>query len=55
MNAQARASAQAAPGDIFQLTPPEVITPVSEQTAKTAVPIPGELKAAVGEFKQTYR
>jgi uncharacterized protein YaaN involved in tellurite resistance len=31
----------------FQLTPPEVITPVSEQTARTAVPMAPELKAAV--------
>ena len=31
----------------FQLTPPEVITPVSEITAKTAVPMSPELKTAV--------
>jgi uncharacterized protein YaaN involved in tellurite resistance len=31
----------------FQLTPPEVITPVSEQVAKTAVPMSPELQGAV--------
>ncbi len=31
----------------FQLTPPEVITPVNEPTARTAVPLSPELKAAV--------
>ena len=31
----------------FQLTPPEVITPVSEQVAKTAVPMSPELQNAV--------
>jgi len=31
----------------FQLTPPEVITPVGEQTARAAVPMPAELKTAV--------
>jgi uncharacterized protein YaaN involved in tellurite resistance len=31
----------------FQLTPPEVITPVSEVAAKTAVPLSAEAKAAV--------
>ncbi len=33
----------------FQLTPPEVITPVSEQAAKTAIPMSPELKGAVEE------
>ncbi len=33
----------------FQLTPPEVITPVSEQVAKTAVPMSPELQNAVEE------
>lgn len=31
----------------FQLTPPEVISPVTEQAAKTAVPLAPELKSAV--------
>lgn len=31
----------------FQLTPPEVITPVSEQVAKTAIPMSPELQNAV--------
>jgi uncharacterized protein YaaN involved in tellurite resistance len=31
----------------FQLSPPEVITPLTEQTAKTAVPLPPALKSAV--------
>lgn len=31
----------------FQLTPPEVITPVGEQVAKSAVPMAPELRAAV--------
>ena len=31
----------------FQLTPPEVLTPVGEQAAKTAVPLSTELQAAV--------
>ena len=36
-----------AAGNTFQLTPPEVITPVSEQIAKTAVPMSAELQNAV--------
>ncbi len=36
-------------GLAFQLTPPEVITPVSEQTAKTAIPMSPELRGAVEE------
>jgi uncharacterized protein YaaN involved in tellurite resistance len=35
--------------DEFRLTAPDVITPVSEQTAKTAIPITQELKVAVEE------
>ena len=31
----------------FQLTPPEVITPVTEEVAKTAVPMSAELQSAV--------
>jgi len=33
--------------DGFRLSPPEVITPVNEETAKTAIPMPPEFKAAV--------
>jgi len=47
MTTQVTDSPQAAAVDSFQLTPPEVITPVSEQTAKSAVPMSAELKSAV--------
>jgi uncharacterized protein YaaN involved in tellurite resistance len=43
--APAKPVATAEPG--FQLTPPEVIHPVSEQAAKSAVPMAPELKSAV--------
>src|SRR6478752_5623815 len=33
--------------DTFQLTPPEVITPVGEEKARTAVPLAPEMKTAV--------
>lgn len=38
----------------FQLTPPEVITPVTEQVAKTAVPMPAELQAAVEDQVERF-
>lgn len=38
----------------FQLNAPEVITPVSEQTARTAVPMPSELKAAVDDQVERF-
>ena len=44
MSTHLQAEAAASP---FQLTPPEVVTPVSEQVAKTAVPMSAELKTAV--------
>jgi len=47
MTTQVTDSPQAAAVDSFQLTPPEVITPVSEQSARTAVPMSAELKTAV--------
>ncbi|ROZ79038.1 toxic anion resistance protein [Ramlibacter sp. WS9] len=47
MNTQSGEAPKAAVADTFQLTPPEVITPVSEQTARTAVPMKAELKTAV--------
>jgi uncharacterized protein YaaN involved in tellurite resistance len=33
----------------FQLTPPDVLQPVSEAVARTALPLPADLKAAVDE------
>ena len=33
----------------FQLNAPEVITPVTEQAARTAVPMSADLKAAVDD------
>jgi uncharacterized protein YaaN involved in tellurite resistance len=38
----------------FQLTPPEVITPVTEAVAKTAVPLSIETKAAVNSQVQKF-
>lgn len=38
----------------FQLNAPEVITPVSEQTARTAVPMSPELKAAVDDQVERF-
>ena len=38
----------------FQLTPPEVITPVTEQVAKTAVPMPVELQTAVQDQVERF-
>ncbi len=38
----------------FQLTPPEVITPVTEQVAKTAVPMPAELQTAVQDQVERF-
>ena len=38
----------------FQLNAPEVITPVSEQTARTAVPMSSELKAAVDDQVERF-
>jgi uncharacterized protein YaaN involved in tellurite resistance len=38
----------------FQLTPPEVITPVGEQAARTAVPLAPELKTAVEDQVQRF-
>lgn len=35
------------PDDSFRLSPPEVITPINEEAAKTAIPMPPEFKAAV--------
>ena len=48
-NLQAEASAST-----FQLTPPEVITPVSEQVAKTAVPMSAELQNAVEDQVERF-
>jgi uncharacterized protein YaaN involved in tellurite resistance len=47
MNTQSGEAPKAVTADTFQLTPPEVITPVSEQAARTAVPMNAELKTAV--------
>ncbi len=47
MDTQSGEAPKAAVADTFQLTPPEVITPVSEQSARTAVPMKPELKTAV--------
>lgn len=49
MQTQTSVSSPATTAVAFQLTPPEVITPVSEQTAKTAIPMSPELKGAVEE------
>ena len=38
----------------FQLTPPEVIIPVTEQVAKTAVPMPAELQTAVQDQVERF-
>lgn len=38
----------------FQLTPPEVITPVAEEAARTAVPLAPELKTAVEDQVQRF-
>ena len=38
----------------FQLTPPEVITPVTEQVAKTAVPMSPELQGAVEDQVERF-
>ena len=38
----------------FQLTPPEVIIPVTEQVAKTAVPMPAELQNAVQDQVERF-
>ena len=38
----------------FQLTPPEVITPVTEKVAKTAVPMPPELQTAVEDQVERF-
>lgn len=40
-------AAAAATAPVFQLTPPEVIQPVAEPQARTAVPLPPDLKSAV--------
>lgn len=40
--------------DGFRLTAPEVITPVSEQTAKTAIPMTAELKSAVEDQVERF-
>jgi len=42
-------AASATAGNGFQLSPPEVITAVTEQAARTAVPMASELKRAVEE------
>ncbi len=47
---QTQTTAEAA----FQLTPPEVIKPVGEQAARTAVPLPPELKTAVEDQVQRF-
>ena len=40
--------------DVFGLTAPEVITPVNEHVAKTAIPMPAELKAAVEDQVERF-
>ncbi len=45
--AYAAPSAPAAAPDVFQLTPPEVIHPVSDEVARQAVPLPAATLAAV--------
>lgn len=48
MQQPTQTATQAAPVvDTFQLTPPEVITPVGEEKARTAVPLAPEMKSAV--------
>ena len=47
-------AAPAATVNTFQLTPPEVLTPVSDQMAKTAVPLPPELKDAVEDQVERF-
>ena len=47
MSTQTTAAPATSADMTFQLTPPEVITPVNEPTARTAVPLSPELKAAV--------
>lgn len=46
--------ASAVADEAFRLTAPEVIIPVSEQTAKTAIPISPELKVAVEEQVERF-
>ena len=43
-----------AAANTFQLTPPEVIIPVTEQVAKTAVPMPAELQNAVQDQVERF-
>ena len=43
-----------APVNTFELTPPEVITPVTEQVAKTAVPMSAELQTAVEDQVERF-
>ena len=50
----APAASTAAPDDVFRLTAPEVITPVNEHVAKTAIPMPAELKAAVEDQVERF-
>ncbi len=48
MQQQTQTQTATAPvADTFQLTPPEVITPVGEDKARTAVPLAPEMKSAV--------
>ena len=48
------APGSAASASPFQLSPPEVITPVSEQVAKTAVPLAPSLQAAVQDQVERF-
>lgn len=42
------------PNDGFRLTAPEVISPVSEQVARTAIPLPAEIKVAVEDQVERF-
>lgn len=51
---QASPSSASTATDSFQLTPPEVLTPLSEQTARRAVPLPPPLQSAVDEQVECF-
>lgn len=53
-NSAPQAAAPSPAGAVFQLTPPEVVQPVSDQVAKTAVPLAPEVTKAVEDQVERF-